>query len=115
MHFRLTSLLLSLVKCGPDNFFWSFERVGLLGLGWAWYWDQTMNQVFELAGDLVPPKVAHDLMRLLAEGAGEDDEEADSLLRSSAVWHTPSMCLFWNHESLGHNACCLHHAQITTL
>ncbi|KAG0630461.1 hypothetical protein M758_1G179700 [Ceratodon purpureus] len=46
---------------------------------------QTMNQVFELAGDLVPAKVAHDLMRLLAKGAGEDDEEADSLLRSSAV------------------------------
>jgi AP-4 complex subunit epsilon-1 len=46
---------------------------------------QTMNQVFELAGDLVPPKVAHDLMRLLAEGAGEDDEDADSLLQSSAV------------------------------
>jgi len=44
-----------------------------------------MNQVFELAGDLVPAKVAHDLMRLLAKGAGEDDEEADSLLRSSAV------------------------------
>ena len=47
---------------------------------------QTMNQVFELAGDLVPAKVAHDLMRLLAKGAGEDDEEADSLLRSSAVY-----------------------------
>jgi len=46
---------------------------------------QTMNQVFELAGDLVPPKVAHDLMRLLAEGAGEDDEDADSLLQSSAA------------------------------
>uniref|UniRef100_A0A7I4ACE8 Clathrin/coatomer adaptor adaptin-like N-terminal domain-containing protein n=1 Tax=Physcomitrium patens TaxID=3218 RepID=A0A7I4ACE8_PHYPA len=46
---------------------------------------QTMNQVFELAGDLVPVKVAHDLMRLLSKGAGEDDEEADSLLRSSAV------------------------------
>jgi hypothetical protein len=44
-----------------------------------------MNQVFELAGDLVPPKVAHDLMRLLAEGAGEDDEDADSLLQSSAA------------------------------
>lgn len=44
-----------------------------------------MNQVFELAGDLVPAKVAHDLMRLLAKGCGEDDEEADSLLRSSAV------------------------------
>lgn len=46
---------------------------------------QTMNQVFELAGDLVPAKVAHDLMRLLAKGAGEEDEDADSLLRSSAV------------------------------
>ncbi len=41
--------------------------------------------MFELAGDLVPPKVAHDLMRLLAEGAGEDDEDPDSLLQSSAV------------------------------
>ncbi|BBN08260.1 AP-4 complex subunit epsilon-1 [Marchantia polymorpha subsp. ruderalis] len=46
---------------------------------------QTMNQVFELAGDLVPTKVAHDLMRLIAEGAGEEDEDADSQLRSSAV------------------------------
>ncbi|XP_024531548.1 AP-4 complex subunit epsilon [Selaginella moellendorffii] len=46
---------------------------------------QTMNQVFEIAGDLVPQKVAHDLMRLIAEGAGEEDEDADSHLRSSAV------------------------------
>jgi hypothetical protein len=60
-----------------------FERVGLLGLGWAWYWDQTMNHVFELASNLVPPKVAHDLMCLLVEGASEDDEKANSLLRSS--------------------------------
>lgn len=52
---------------------------------------QTMNQVFELAGDLVPAKVAHDLMRLLAKGAGEEDEDADSLLRSSAVCH-PTFC-----------------------
>ena len=44
-----------------------------------------MNQVFEHAGDLVPIKVAHDLMRLIAEGAGEEDEDADSQLRSSAV------------------------------
>lgn len=44
-----------------------------------------MNEVFELAGDLVPAKVAHDLMRLIAEGAGEEDEDADSKLRSSAV------------------------------
>eukprot|EP00850_Spirogloea_muscicola_P017883 SM000158S02015 [mRNA] locus=s158:129318:134894:+ [translate_table: standard] len=49
-----------------------------------WY-IQIMNSVFELAGDLVRPKVAHDLMRLIAEGSGEEDEDADNLLRSSAV------------------------------
>ncbi|XP_058189157.1 AP-4 complex subunit epsilon isoform X1 [Rhododendron vialii] len=46
---------------------------------------QTMNKVFEHAGDLVNIKVAHNLMRLIAEGFGEDDENADSQLRSSAV------------------------------
>ncbi|ONK72556.1 uncharacterized protein A4U43_C04F20650 [Asparagus officinalis] len=46
---------------------------------------QTMNKVFEHAGDLVNIRVAHNLMRLLAEGFGEDDEGADSQLRSSAV------------------------------
>ncbi|KAL0906581.1 hypothetical protein M5K25_025085 [Dendrobium thyrsiflorum] len=46
---------------------------------------QTMNKVFEHAGDLVNVKVAHNLMRLIAEGFGEDDEGADSQLRSSAV------------------------------
>ncbi|XWS49371.1 hypothetical protein CRYUN_Cryun13aG0157900 [Craigia yunnanensis] len=45
----------------------------------------TMNKVFEHAGDLVNIKVAHNLMRLIAEGFGEDDETADSQLRSSAV------------------------------
>lgn len=49
-----------------------------------WYL-QTMNSVFELSGELVQPKVAHDLMRLISEGSGEDDEEADTLLRTSAV------------------------------
>jgi len=44
-----------------------------------------MNKVFEHAGDLVNIKVAHNLMRLIAEGFGEDDEGADSQLRSSAV------------------------------
>lgn len=44
-----------------------------------------MNKVFEHAGDLVNVKVAHNLMRLIAEGFGEDDEGADSQLRSSAV------------------------------
>lgn len=46
---------------------------------------QTMNKVFEHAGDLVNAKVAHNLMRLIAEGFGEDDDTADSQLRSSAV------------------------------
>ncbi|KAL8521481.1 hypothetical protein ACS0TY_011846 [Phlomoides rotata] len=46
---------------------------------------QTMNKVFEHAGDLVNIKVAHNLMRLIAEGFGEDDGTADSQLRSSAV------------------------------
>lgn len=46
---------------------------------------QTMNKVFEHAGDLVNIKVAHNLMRLIAEGFGEDDNGADSQLRSSAV------------------------------
>ncbi|XP_065877520.1 AP-4 complex subunit epsilon [Euphorbia lathyris] len=46
---------------------------------------QTMNKVFEHAGDLVKSKVAHNLMRLIAEGFGEDDDTADSQLRSSAV------------------------------
>ncbi|XP_068655490.1 AP-4 complex subunit epsilon [Aristolochia californica] len=46
---------------------------------------QTMNKVFEHAGGLVNAKVAHNLMRLIAEGFGEEDETADSQLRSSAV------------------------------
>ncbi|KAJ3708610.1 hypothetical protein LUZ61_012315 [Rhynchospora tenuis] len=46
---------------------------------------QIMNKVFEHAGDLVNPRVAHNLMRLIAEGFGEDDEGADTQLRSSAV------------------------------
>ena len=46
---------------------------------------QTMSSVFEVAGDVVRPKVAHDLMRLIAEGSGGDDDEADKQLRLSAV------------------------------
>ncbi|KAM7490823.1 hypothetical protein LguiA_033744 [Lonicera macranthoides] len=47
---------------------------------------QTMNKVFEHAGDLVNVKVAHNLMKLIAEGFGEDDDTADSQLRSSAFY-----------------------------
>ena len=43
-----------------------------------------MNGVFELGGELVRPDVAHNLMRLIAEGSGEDDE-ADMALRRFAA------------------------------
>jgi AP-4 complex subunit epsilon-1 len=47
----------------------------------------TMNAVFELGGDLVKPHLAHDLIRLIAEGAGVQGPgaaEADAALRGSA-------------------------------
>ncbi|RHY08872.1 hypothetical protein DYB37_000512, partial [Aphanomyces astaci] len=49
----------------------------------AWY-IQTMTNVFELGGDLVKVEVAHNLMRLIAEGSG-DDEDQDAELRRDAV------------------------------
>eukprot|EP00927_Polykrikos_kofoidii_P050231 TRINITY_DN44151_c0_g1_i1.p1 TRINITY_DN44151_c0_g1~~TRINITY_DN44151_c0_g1_i1.p1 ORF type:complete len:1023 (+),score=200.07 TRINITY_DN44151_c0_g1_i1:127-3195(+) len=48
-----------------------------------WY-VTTMNSVFELGGDLVPPETAYNLMRLVAEGTGEDDS-ADHAFRTFAV------------------------------
>lgn len=45
----------------------------------------TMNRLFELAGDLVRPEMMHNLMRLIAEGAGGDDDDEDRELRSHAV------------------------------
>ena len=44
-----------------------------------------MNRVFQHAGDLVNIKVAHNLMRLIAEGFGDDDDTADNQLRAPAV------------------------------
>lgn len=55
---------------------------------------QTINKVFEHAGDLVNIKVAHDLMRLIAEGFREDGDTVDSELRSSAVCDSISTLLF---------------------
>lgn len=49
----------------------------------SWY-IRTMTTVFELGGDLVKPEVANNLMRLIAEGSGEDDD-ADQELRTEAV------------------------------
>lgn len=48
-----------------------------------WY-VETMNAVFELGGDLVPAETAYNLMRLVAEGTGED-EDADQAFRAFAV------------------------------
>ena len=42
-------------------------------------------QVFELGGEVVEPALADNLMRLIAEGAGEEDEAADAELRAQAV------------------------------
>lgn len=44
-----------------------------------------MNKVIEYASDLVNLRVAHNLMRLIAEGFGEDDDDADSQPRSSSI------------------------------
>jgi|TARA_B100000780_G_C21109125_1_gene448088 AP-4 complex subunit epsilon-1 len=44
----------------------------------------TLTTVFELGGDLVKPAVAHTVMRLIAEGSGEDDD-ADDELRQDVV------------------------------
>ncbi len=52
-----------------------------------WY-VQTITDLFEICGDLIKSDVAQNLMTLIAEGAGdgeEDDEEADMLLRQHAV------------------------------
>jgi len=48
-----------------------------------WYVN-TMNSVFELGGELVPAETAYNLMRLVAEGTGEN-EEADQAFRAFAV------------------------------
>lgn len=43
------------------------------------------TQVFEVGGDVVAVSLAHGLMRLIAEGAGEGDEAADAELRAQAA------------------------------
>merc|ERR1719262_2118266 len=48
-----------------------------------WY-VSTMNQVFELGGPLVPVTTAHNLMRLVAEGTGLDDD-------ADEAWYVSTM------------------------
>lgn len=52
----------------------------------AWY-VRTITELFKIAGDLVDQTLATNLMSLIAEGTGneEDDEEADMVLRKQAV------------------------------
>jgi AP-4 complex subunit epsilon-1 len=49
----------------------------------SWY-IETMTTVFEMGGDLVRPEVAQNLLRLIGEGSGEDDD-GDITLRRDAV------------------------------
>ena len=49
----------------------------------AWFM-ATMSTLFEMEGDLVRPAQAHNLMRLVAEGGGEEEPEAEAELRASA-------------------------------
>jgi AP-4 complex subunit epsilon-1 len=52
----------------------------------GWY-VRTVTELFKIAGDLVDPAVAQNLMSLVAEGTGNEDgdEEADMVLRKQAV------------------------------
>ena len=52
----------------------------------AWY-VRTITELFKIGGDMVDPAVATNLMSLIAEGTGneDDDEEADMVLRKQAV------------------------------
>ena len=85
----VTDTLISHLKSTTDVPFRAglVERLTQLAERYApdnnWY-IRTMNAVFELGGDLVRPDVAHNLMRLIAEGSGED-EDVDMALRKYAA------------------------------
>jgi hypothetical protein len=48
-------------------------------------WTPPALQVFELGGDVVPAAMAANLTRLIAEGSGNGDAEADNTMRSEVV------------------------------
>lgn len=51
----------------------------------SWY-IETMASIIEAGGDLVEPRAAHNLRKLIAEGSGDEDEdEVDEQIRKSAV------------------------------
>ncbi|CAN0334943.1 unnamed protein product [Ascophyllum nodosum] len=82
--------LLSFLEQGTDSF-WRQDLVKRItqcaerfAPSNSWYVG-VITRVFRLAGDMVKPEVAHNLMQqLIAEGSGED-EEADEQLRREAV------------------------------
>ncbi|XP_022795045.1 AP-4 complex subunit epsilon-like [Stylophora pistillata] len=80
--------LLSYLKSTTDSYFRTelVDRTTELAERYApdntWF-ILTINEVFELGGSLVREGVAHNLMRLLAEG--NEDEEADNEIRRFAV------------------------------
>ena len=85
----VTSKLLSFLRSSVDVFLRKdlVSRITQVAERFApnnqWY-ILTMTEVFELGGDLVDPEVANNLMRLIAEGVGED-EESDAELRRFVV------------------------------
>ena len=48
-------------------------------------WSPPLMQVFELGGDVVPPAMAANLTRLIAEGSGNGDAEADTAMQTEVV------------------------------
>lgn len=86
--FVVDKLLSHLRQTTDDTFRASLtERITQLAERYApdnsWF-IRTMNSVFELGGELVRSDVAHNLMRLIAEGSGEDDDDDAELRRFAA-------------------------------
>lgn len=84
--------LIGFLKGAQDKFLRQdlVERICQLAERFApsniWY-VRTVTKVFELGGDLVKPEITHNLLRLLAEGVGEegeDGEDEDTELRREA-------------------------------
>jgi hypothetical protein len=54
---------------------------------------RTVTRVLEVAGDLVQSEVASNLMVLIAEGSGDEDESLDHELRCESVAHLAELLI----------------------
>ncbi|GMH53819.1 hypothetical protein TrRE_jg1324, partial [Triparma retinervis] len=88
----IATKLLAFLKDTNDDFLRRqlTERIAIISEKFApsqaWYIG-TIIALFAIpgAGELVDPEIAQNLMALLAEGAGDDDEDEDTAMRISAV------------------------------